>query len=800
MKELFLSYLQAGLFGSVIILLVILLRLLLRKAPRRMLCVLWMLAALRLLLPFHLESVLSLQPQNISTQILSANRNEFTADADDPVSDFISQAPSANTPENMPESSPNPVPESQPQISTDTPENVPEFSPEPVPESQPQISTDTPTHLPMDILQLLSTLWLVGLGASLVYTLITYSYFRHTVRDAVRREKGCFESSKLRGAFLLGYIRPRIYMPANLSDQDRQFIIAHERSHISRGDNWWKLLGFVCSCIHWYNPLVWLAYWLLCQDIERACDEQVICSLSLEERKAYSTALLNCGKSLSKLSACPVAFAENNLKQRIKSILSYRRPSLWIILATTAAILFTAVCFLTSPGDTPKQQDSTLQTHPTDATETLAPTQHSTLPDDATIPPESSDPLPEETTVPEQTTPPQEETTTPEQTDPPQNETVSPPTPTTPPVTQPNPTTPQPDLPIDDSIIAGKNDGRLGINWTLDRDGVLTVAIPRLFQSCLHGGYPWSAYADQVKTLVLRGNATNIPGYAFADMHNLTQIDWGNSLESIGESAFMNCTSLTSVTFPKTLKTIGEGAFGNCTALQKLYYAEDGQLQTIGSYAFSCSGLTEFISPASLRTIDAYAFNECYSLRTVILQGGIETVKPRAFEKCTVVRHLILGESIKDLGGYVLNKGATFLETLEIYTDQHVDVSTQKQYLKTIIIGGKATTPPNILSCPVLETVILGPSVTKFHYGISHCPMLTKLTIPASVTYLPPSAFTGCGITELYFEGSPPAYTMHPLANITATVYYPADDPNWTSDIMAAYSGNITWVPYTPGA
>lgn len=314
MRELFARYLEAGIFGSVIILVILLLRLFLRKAPRRMLCLLWLLAAIRLLLPFQLESRLSLQPD--LDHAADAVQQIQLEQIDLPVTDIAPVAPT---------------------VSTD------------IPQTQPVTIPPDAAQTPVDPMRIVSVIWICVACASLVYLILSYGLLKFRVREAVKSEDGVMECDKIRGAFLLGYLKPRIYLPFHVSNRDRSFIIAHERAHIARGDNWWKLLGFLCAGIHWYNPLVWLAYVLLCRDIELACDEKVIRELNLDQRKAYSMALLNCGKSLAGVSVCPVAFGEVSLKTRIKKVLRYRKPGVWITVISLVLVTAVAVCFLTSP-------------------------------------------------------------------------------------------------------------------------------------------------------------------------------------------------------------------------------------------------------------------------------------------------------------------------------------------------------------------------------------------------------------------------------------------------------------------
>ena len=185
-------------------------------------------------------------------------------------------------------------------------------------------------------------------------SLISYAHLRRQVKDA-RKIRGGWECEGLETAFVLGFLKPKIYIPAGVSDNTRQQILAHERTHLDKGDHWIKLIGFLALVLHWFNPLVWVSYILLCKDIEMACDQRVVQFMDLPERKAYSAALLDCSTHKVHYAACPVAFGEVSVKYRIKSVLSYKKPAFWMSLSGVLAIAFVAVCLGTNPVE--KQED-----------------------------------------------------------------------------------------------------------------------------------------------------------------------------------------------------------------------------------------------------------------------------------------------------------------------------------------------------------------------------------------------------------------------------------------------------------
>ena len=196
--------------------------------------------------------------------------------------------------------------------------------------------------------------WAVIAACFAIYSLISYLKLKNQVRDAIRI-RGGWESNKIETAFILGFIKPKIYIPMGMDSQSRQNILAHERTHLDKGDHWIKMIGFLALALHWFNPLVWVAYILLCKDIETACDERVIRFMELDERKAYSSALLRCSSRRAHFAASPVAFGEVSVKQRILSILKYKKPSFWLSLLGVLAFFFVAVCFLTSPPAAPTE-------------------------------------------------------------------------------------------------------------------------------------------------------------------------------------------------------------------------------------------------------------------------------------------------------------------------------------------------------------------------------------------------------------------------------------------------------------
>lgn len=196
---------------------------------------------------------------------------------------------------------------------------------------------------------ILAWVWLVGIAVLLLYTWISTQRLRRKVREAVRLQGNIYETEHIASPFVLGVLRPRIYLPYHMDSRDREQVIAHEQAHLRRGDHVWKPLGFLLLTIHWFNPLLWLSYVLLCRDIELACDEKVIKHLDCGQRADYMQALVTCSVNRRRIAACPLAFGEIGVKERVKSVMNYKKPTFWIILLAVAACVVLAVCFLTNP-------------------------------------------------------------------------------------------------------------------------------------------------------------------------------------------------------------------------------------------------------------------------------------------------------------------------------------------------------------------------------------------------------------------------------------------------------------------
>ena len=324
MAELFATILTMSLTALWLVPLVILLRLALKRSPKWIHVLLWAMVAFRLVCPLSLESSLSLIPD--TGNLVEDWTDDYVGDTHfihDVSPDYQTAVDAGREPVSAGEDGYYVVTGPDKQSAPDTVENT--------------------------VLPKLSVLWLAGMAVMAVYTAFSYLHLRRMVSDAVRYQRNIYRSGTVASPFVLGLFRPRIYLPTAMADDDIPHVIAHERAHIRRKDHWWKPLGFGILALHWFNPLVWLAYILLCRDIELACDEKVIRELGSAQKADYSQALLNCSIRHRSIAACPLAFGEVGVKQRVTSILNYRKPGFWVILAALVLCLAVAVFFLTDP-------------------------------------------------------------------------------------------------------------------------------------------------------------------------------------------------------------------------------------------------------------------------------------------------------------------------------------------------------------------------------------------------------------------------------------------------------------------
>ena len=204
----------------------------------------------------------------------------------------------------------------------------------------------------------LAFIWTAGCVILLLYAVCSYILLRRKTGAAFNNGENIYICDDIDTPFILGTLSPKIYIPSLLTEEERSYVIAHEKAHLKRLDCVWKPLGFILLAVYWFNPLSWVAYILLCRDIELACDERVIADKDIEYKKQYAMTLLNCSSPKKMVSACPLAFGEVSVKTRIKTVLNYKKPAFWLVLAAVAACVVVMVCFMTNPKSSAPDNES----------------------------------------------------------------------------------------------------------------------------------------------------------------------------------------------------------------------------------------------------------------------------------------------------------------------------------------------------------------------------------------------------------------------------------------------------------
>ena len=363
MSAIFLKILNMSAAASWVAAAVLLLRCCLKRAPKWVNVLLWGFVAVRLLLPFSIESMLSLLPHTEVIRPAATNAPVQTAAA--------------------------------PAIGTTA------------------AAASGAAASPLSIWTILAWVWLAGAAVLLLYGAVSSLCLHRRVCEAVRLRGNIYQSERIDSPFVLGTISPKIYLPYRMDSCGWQYVIAHEQAHLRRGDHLWKPLGFLLLTIHWFNPLMWLSYVLLCRDIELACDETVIRELGCEQRADYMQALVSCSVNRRRIAACPLAFGEIGVKERVKSVMNYKKPTLWVTLLAAALCVVLAGCFLTDPADSKTEEpaDAAVSStepasDPTDTTpEQILPNAADTAPEAPAQPaaPSESEQAPEQPTESEAT-------------------------------------------------------------------------------------------------------------------------------------------------------------------------------------------------------------------------------------------------------------------------------------------------------------------------------------------------------------------------------------------------------------
>lgn len=303
MDAVFLKILNLSLTASLLILAVLPLRLLLKQAPKWTRCLLWGIVAVALICPVRFESPASVLP---AAEIITEPMTETAS----------------------------PTVQTSPVLMQDLP-------------AARGIDTTPPSHL--DFAAIGAAIWLMGMAVVLSAAVVSYMRLKKRIAASIETAQNVYLCDDIDTPFILGIFRPHIYLPSALDETTARQVLIHEQAHLARKDHWWKPLGYLLLTIHWFNPLVWVAYSLLCTDIELACDEKVIKQMDSHGKKTYSEALLSCSMPRHLIAACPLTFGEISVKQRVKAVLHYKKPAFWVILIAILVCIALCFGFLTKP-------------------------------------------------------------------------------------------------------------------------------------------------------------------------------------------------------------------------------------------------------------------------------------------------------------------------------------------------------------------------------------------------------------------------------------------------------------------
>lgn len=310
MSSIFLEILNMSIIAIYVILFILVLRFLLKKAPKSVSYILWLVVAMRLIIPFNFESSLSLLPANtnsrpIHQEIIYDQTPEINSGVD-LVDSFVNEKlPVANL-----EASANPL----------------------------QIYTEIASYV-----------WLMGILVLLIYSLVSIWILKRNLKNSRLIDQNIYEANNLKTPFVLGLINPKIYLPAGINDEDKEYVILHEEIHISRKDHIIKIIAFMILTIHWFNPFVWLAYILMSKDMELSCDEKVLKDINKDVKVSYANSLYSFATGRHIVNGSPLAFAEGSVKGRIKNVLSYKKPAFWVLISSILVVTIVGLGLLTNP-------------------------------------------------------------------------------------------------------------------------------------------------------------------------------------------------------------------------------------------------------------------------------------------------------------------------------------------------------------------------------------------------------------------------------------------------------------------
>ena len=644
---------EMSIAASWLILVVILLRIFLVKAPKNFRYILWALVAIRLICPFSVKSDFSLVPDMnglLSTEMPGV------------------EVPEQNQGQNTI------IPGTTPSV-PDTDSNV--QGPSVLPEETPNAPV-TPEENTIKLIEILPWVWAFDAVLMLIYMFVSYVRLWNRVKISIPIGENIYICDQIQSPFILGVIRPNVYIPSHIGKDQMPYILAHEREHLRCMDHIWKPFGFVLLTVHWFNPLVWVAYILMCRDLELACDERVIRNMDSTEKRNYSETLLVCSSPGDYISACPVAFGEIGIKERIKRIFSYKKPKVWIIGAVILVCVMVGMCFMTDPVGT--QDNAKMETDDSESSEEsyLKEVKNQIKKDYVKQMSSGSCACSTEdvqlsivseldssyvliigckcNSINLQAS--WENLV---------QSTVS------------DLAFYMPDgwsltfahksgyfITLEEAYSDGwfsynqlqniwydfyevfpealpawrqENAGLAqsperhptGLDYTINEDGI-TCTITGIGACDRNGEVVIPEYIDGYHVTAIGENA-------FWAQSKITSVVMSDSVVRIRSEAFSGCKSLKTITLSASLKTIGRAAFENCESLEEINLPEN--LDSIGAATFSgCVTLTRVTIPTKVTSIYASTFKNCFSLEKITVPSGVKAIGEYAFINCTNLRSI----------------------------------------------------------------------------------------------------------------------------------------------------------------
>jgi len=725
----------------------------LKRVPKWTICILWMLVGARLLIPFSLESDFSLIP-SVSIEYTGEHNEEkgsvggfddlITENSD--VNEEISLDTAVSFGEVFESSDETESDMDSEELSTDTSQNIilrPDesldnsgaggyISDEPVVSetfgntdiTEKNEITNSPEKekngiaVPKKITDILGILWLSGMAFMLLFGIINYVRLRHRVCVYTLYKDDIRKCEFVDSPFVLGVLRPVVYLPFGLSEKTEEYIIRHEKAHIKRFDHISKIIAFVALSIHWFNPLVWVSFVLFCKDIEYACDEKVVRALDKKEKKEYASALLECSINRKSITSFSVAFGEIGVRDRVKNTMSYKKPLFWIIVVFVVLCVVLSLLFLTDPKDESSGEisETSLESSVYVESGEGSDLEEQLSEDETSEASENSEFSAEFESSVESTDDSYEASSEPESSSD---------------ISYVNSSETSREIPSEEPSDNSSEDA------SRDPEDVTPVVAPegRVLHSGVCGdNLTWKIYQNLV--LVISGTGEMYDNYQpWAETNSpILNVVVEKGVTKIGKKAFWGIECIKTVTLPNTLQSIEYEAFGFCTALKTVNIPSS--VKVIGQYAFrECKNITNIKIPESVTEIGIEAFSGCDALKTVTLSPYVKSIGNGAFRECTSLKSINIPNSVKSLG-YGAFADCTSLSSVKIGNSLK---SIERDTFK---------------GCTSLTKVDLG-KVERLGTGVfSKCSSLESINIPDSVCYAEGEVFYGTPIynNRTYWE------------------------------------------------